>query len=180
MNFTAVAIALVIVVLVVLVLLLRSRKTVRPYETAILVRFGSFRGTLGPGLNMVSPVAQVIRVDLRTRSASVGPFAAPVANGTSILVSGRAEYRVVNAAKSVFQTQDLTTSLRVAMKDATAGAVAAATPENPTSKGWAVAEETRRKLAEFAVPVGVEFGRRAVSLPGTSGPTEFLTGDPSR
>ncbi|MCK4718641.1 MAG: SPFH/Band 7/PHB domain protein, partial [Thermoplasmata archaeon] len=45
---------------------------IRPYQQGLYERLGSFRGTLNPGFNIVSPlISRVIKIDLRTQPLDV-------------------------------------------------------------------------------------------------------------
>jgi len=69
---TAYAIAIIIVgIVIILILLARTTYSIQPYETALVTVFGSYRGYLRSGFNLVSPVAAIRRVDLRTQVLEV-------------------------------------------------------------------------------------------------------------
>ncbi|MCI4325374.1 MAG: hypothetical protein L3K00_05805 [Thermoplasmata archaeon] len=100
-----------VVVLVLVILLLRATRAVAPYQQGVVTMFGSYRGTINPGLHFVSPLAVVLRVDLRSQSMSVRPQTLTTKDQRVVTVGAELRYRVVDPPKSVFQSVDYRASL---------------------------------------------------------------------
>lgn len=96
----------VVTLAILLVVLLRAMHTIRPYEAGVLTIFGTYKRVLRPGLNLVSPLARVVRLDLRTRRVRLEPWSVPVVGG-QVRLAGTVSYHVVDAARATFQTTDL-------------------------------------------------------------------------
>lgn len=107
----------VVALVVLLVVLFRSMHTVRPYEAGVVIVFGSFKRVLRPGLNLVTPLAQVVRVDLRGRRVRLEPWSVPLVGGPVRLV-GSVAYHVVDAPRATFQTPNLEAELVALTKSA--------------------------------------------------------------
>jgi regulator of protease activity HflC (stomatin/prohibitin superfamily) len=79
---------------------------VRPYERAVLERFGRYRKTSGPGLQMTLPlVHKLVRVDSREQLVDVGAYCVTqdnVAVGLDLAVS----YRCVDPRRYVYDVAD--------------------------------------------------------------------------
>ena len=100
-------VALVIVEMIVLLSLMTHMiRTIQPYEIGLVSIFGSYRGSLKPGFSLVSPVASVWRVDLRTKPQEFSMEEAKTKDLARIQVKGLYYYRVVDAVAATFKVQD--------------------------------------------------------------------------
>ena len=103
----AYATAIVIIgVVVLLVLLSRMTCAIQLYEIGLVSVFGSYRGILRPGFNLVSPVAFVKRVNLRTIPQEFSVDGAKTKDRAPIQVKGLYYYRIVDAVAATFKVQD--------------------------------------------------------------------------
>lgn len=95
-----------VIFFVVVVLFARSMRAIPPYEMGVVTLLGAYRGVLNPGFSLVSPLAKVIRVDLRSQRVTVAPteYGAP---GGTLRLSLTLDFRVIDPAKAVFQVKDL-------------------------------------------------------------------------
>lgn len=99
---------------VLILVLVKSVHAIRPYEVGLLTVLGSYRGQLAPGFNVTNPLASVQRVDLRTRGLKIAARRIPVIGGT-VSVGGEASFRVTDAPRATFQTQDVNRSVEDAI-----------------------------------------------------------------
>jgi regulator of protease activity HflC (stomatin/prohibitin superfamily) len=154
----------------------RIIQTVRPYEQGVVTIFGSYRRLLNPGFSLVSPLAVVVRVDLRSRSETLTASNFLTRSSAPVTVGGRVDYHVTDPAKATFMTQDLAGSVRNLLRDSVALSLAPVTPESALASGWAITEAVRRAMEEPAGKLGVSVDRVALSVLSHSGPVEFVAG----
>jgi|GEM_PF-13539 regulator of protease activity HflC (stomatin/prohibitin superfamily) len=101
------AIVLVIIGLLVLIgFLSHVGYSIQPYENALVTVLGSYRGFLNPGFNVVSPVARVIRVDLRTQVLEVPRQEVITKDNSPTNVDAIIYIKVVDSYSAVFRVQD--------------------------------------------------------------------------
>ena len=167
---------LIVLVAGLVVLLARMFCTIQPYQVGLVVILGSFRATARPGFSIVSPLANVIRVDLRSRVETVAPFPAALSDGSPFTVSARVEYRVTDAPKATFSTTNLSLSVQEAIRRALGEAAAVTAPGQLPSRGWALGGDALARLQEPASRLGVTIGQFSVGLQGPTGLTEFTAG----
>jgi regulator of protease activity HflC (stomatin/prohibitin superfamily) len=162
-------------VIVAVILLLRCVRTIRPYEQGVVTILGLYRRTLSPGFQLVGPLDVVVRVDLRPQTAMLPPYGSPSGDGTPITVSARADYRIVNAARSVFQTPSVGDALQRSMKEAVSDAVSRTSKETVGANGGSIAREARDRTATLSESFGVAVECVTVTIQGPGGPMEFFS-----
>ena len=118
-DFTPIAVAAFLVLGILFLLVFRMTHVILPHQTGLVTIFGAYRGQLTPGFHLVHPLAVVLRVDLRTRVLQVPPVRLPVVGG-AVKVGGQVSFRVEDAPRATFQTQDLNGSVQVAVAAAIA------------------------------------------------------------
>ncbi len=100
-----------VVVIVVLLALLAfglSVRIVTQYEQGVLFRLGRLRGPRAPGLNLIIPVADVLRrVSLRIVTLPIQSQGIITRDNVSVDVSAVAYYKVVDAVKSVVAIENV-------------------------------------------------------------------------
>ncbi|EQD28316.1 Band 7 protein, partial [mine drainage metagenome] len=67
MDYTGLIVGVVIALFVLLVLLARMIYTIQPYQQGIVTLLGSYKRIINPGFNIISPLATVLKIDLRTQ-----------------------------------------------------------------------------------------------------------------
>ena len=96
----------VFVVAVLLILINRAIYQIQPYQNGIVTLLGSYKRILNPGLNIVSPLAQVIKIDLRTQVLEVPRQEVITKDNSPTNVDAIIYIKVVDAPKAIFQVQD--------------------------------------------------------------------------
>lgn len=103
----SVAIGVAILIAILIILFLSSMiKIIKPYERGIYIFLGRFRGILQPGLRIVMPFSQVIRMDMRTQTWDVPKQEVITRDNSPVAVDAVIYIRVVDAKKAFFEVQD--------------------------------------------------------------------------
>jgi regulator of protease activity HflC (stomatin/prohibitin superfamily) len=93
-------------VVIILVLISRAMYQILPYQQGIVTMLGSYKRLLNPGLNIVSPIAQVVKLDLRTQVLEVPRQEVITKDNSPTNVDAIIYIKVVDAPKALFQVQD--------------------------------------------------------------------------
>ena len=169
-DVTGVVLALAVLLLVLIVLLVASVRTIRPYEAGLVIIFGSFRRTLGPGFHFVPLLSTVRRVDLRPRSIPIPPQTLATREGALTEVAATVRVRVVDPARSVFASADWEAETVSEGRRAVAAIVSGRTREallrDPGTAGEAVNDLLREPLARWGI--GPESVTLATRVPGAT------------
>ncbi|MEW6167036.1 MAG: slipin family protein [Pseudomonadota bacterium] len=92
------------IIVIVLGLIVAGIKVLNEYERGVVLTFGHYTGTKGPGLIYVFPVVQqMMRVDLRTVVMDVPPQDVISRDNVSVKVNAVLYFRVIDPAKAVLQ-----------------------------------------------------------------------------
>ncbi|MCI4340642.1 MAG: SPFH/Band 7/PHB domain protein, partial [Thermoplasmata archaeon] len=70
-DYTIAAFVLVIFVVAMVIILNRMLYQIAPYQQGIVIVLGSYRKLINPGFNVVTPLATVTKMDLRTQVLEV-------------------------------------------------------------------------------------------------------------
>jgi len=106
MDYTAVIVGIVLAFIVILVILTRMIYTVQPYQQGIVTLLGSYKRMINPGFNLVSPLAQVLKIDLRTQVLEVPRQEVITKDNSPTNVDAIIYIKVVDAPKAIFQVQN--------------------------------------------------------------------------
>ncbi|MCI4347276.1 MAG: SPFH/Band 7/PHB domain protein [Thermoplasmata archaeon] len=90
----------------ILVIISRATYQIQPYQQGIQTLLGSYKRILNPGLNFVSPLSTVIKIDLRTQVLEVPRQEVITKDNSPTNVDAIIYIKVVDAAKAIFQVQD--------------------------------------------------------------------------
>ena len=101
-----VALAAIVVVVILLILLQRMLYTIQPYQQGVVTRLGSYVRTLNPGFQVVSPLAVILKVDLRTQVLEVPRQEVITKDNSPTNVDAIIYIKVVDSPKALFQVQD--------------------------------------------------------------------------
>ena len=106
MDYTGVIIGVVLAFIIILVLLTRMIYTIQPYQQGIVTLLGSYKRMINPGFNIVSPLSQVLKIDLRTQVLEVPRQEVITKDNSPTNVDAIIYIKVVDAPKAIFQVQD--------------------------------------------------------------------------
>ncbi len=107
MKLDAALIGVALLIGILLIWLISSMiKIIRPYERGIYIFLGTFKGILQPGLRVVMPFAQVIKMDMRTQTWDVPKQEVITRDNSPTAVDAVIYIRVVDAEKAFFEVQD--------------------------------------------------------------------------
>jgi len=96
----------VLIVLVFFAILARAFYQILPYQQGIVTLLGSYKRLLNPGFNVVNPIAQVVKLDLRTQVLEVPRQEVITKDNSPTNVDAIIYIKVVDAPKALFQVQD--------------------------------------------------------------------------
>ena len=96
----------IFVVAIILIIINRMVYQIQPYQNGIVTLLGSYKRILNPGLNFVSPLALVIKLDLRTQVLEVPRQEVITKDNSPTNVDAIIYIKVVDAPKAIFQVQD--------------------------------------------------------------------------
>ncbi len=105
-DYTWVIVGIVLGLIVILVLLTRMIYTIQPYQQGIVTLLGSYKRMINPGFNIVSPLATVLKIDLRTQVLEVPRQEVITKDNSPTNVDAIIYIKVVDAPKAIFQVQD--------------------------------------------------------------------------
>jgi len=104
---TAVLLTLTVLVVLLVTLAGASVRVLREYERAVVFRFGRLIGQKGPGIVLLTPVAdRMVRVSLRTVTLTIPPQDVITRDNVPARVDAVAYFRVVDANASVVDIED--------------------------------------------------------------------------
>jgi regulator of protease activity HflC (stomatin/prohibitin superfamily) len=106
MDYTFVIVGIVLAFVIVLVLLTRMIYTIQPYQQGIVTLLGSYKRMINPGFNLVSPLASVLKIDLRTQVLEVPRQEVITKDNSPTNVDAIIYIKVVDAPKAIFQVQN--------------------------------------------------------------------------
>jgi regulator of protease activity HflC (stomatin/prohibitin superfamily) len=92
--------------IIALVLVSRAIYTIQPYQQGVVTLLGSYKRIINPGLNWVSPIATVLKIDLRTQVLEVPRQEVITKDNSPTNVDAIIYIKVVDAPKAIFQVQD--------------------------------------------------------------------------
>jgi regulator of protease activity HflC (stomatin/prohibitin superfamily) len=105
-DYTGFFVVVVLVLVIILVLLTRMIYTIQPYQQGIVTLLGSYKRMINPGFNLVSPLAQVLKIDLRTQVLEVPRQEVITKDNSPTNVDAIIYIKVVDAPKAIFQVQN--------------------------------------------------------------------------
>jgi regulator of protease activity HflC (stomatin/prohibitin superfamily) len=106
MDYTGFIALAVIVVLILVIVLARAITTINPYQQGIVTLLGAYKRIIKPGFNVVNPLSNVIKVDLRTQVLEVPRQEVITKDNSPTNVDAIIYIKVVDAPKAIFQVQD--------------------------------------------------------------------------
>jgi regulator of protease activity HflC (stomatin/prohibitin superfamily) len=169
-------VAAVVIVALVLIVLLLMVKVIKPNENGVLLLFGAYKATFPPGLCFVSPLARMVRVDMRPRSESAGPLPASASDGSPGTLSIRVQFRVVDAGKAVFGAPDLPKAIQNALTSALDAVLLAHPGPVLPDRASGLSEQIREETLSRTTKLGVEIGELALIVHDASPASEFPSG----
>jgi regulator of protease activity HflC (stomatin/prohibitin superfamily) len=105
-DVVSISVLVFVIIVIIFILLARALYQIQPYQVGVITLFGSYKRVLNPGLNVVSPFARVVRVDLRTQVLEVPRQEVITKDNSPTNVDAIIYIKVVDAPKAIFQVQD--------------------------------------------------------------------------
>ncbi|MGP8074715.1 MAG: SPFH domain-containing protein [Thermoplasmata archaeon] len=105
-DFTFIFIVGFLAVIILFVLLSRMIYTIQPYQQGVVTLLGSYKRIVNPGFNIVSPLAVVLKIDLRTQVLEIPRQEVITKDNSPTNVDAIIYIKVVDPPKAIFQVQD--------------------------------------------------------------------------
>ena len=105
-DVAGIAALLVILFFFIIIILIRMVYTIQPYQQGIVTMLGSFKRVINPGFHMISPIAHVTKLDLRTQVLEVPRQEVITKDNSPTNVDAIIYIKVVDTPKAIYQVQD--------------------------------------------------------------------------
>jgi len=105
-DYTLYTVYAILGFIIALILLSRAIYTVQPYQQGVVTLLGSYKRIINPGVNWVSPLSTVLKIDLRTQVLEVPRQEVITKDNSPTNVDAIIYIKVVDAPKAIFQVQD--------------------------------------------------------------------------
>lgn len=101
------------IIFAIVLVLLSGFRINKEYQRGVILRLGRFAGIRGPGLYWVIPlgIESAIIIDIRTRTVSAERQETITRDSVTIKVNAVLWYRVIDAARSVIQVEDVSAAV---------------------------------------------------------------------
>ncbi|WP_169805435.1 SPFH domain-containing protein [Methanobrevibacter cuticularis] len=94
---------ILVIIIIIIILAFKSIKTLRPYEKAVVERFGKYQRTVESGLVFIVPfIESITRVDLREQVVDVPPQEVITKDNTVVIVDCVIFYEVTDPFNAVY------------------------------------------------------------------------------
>ena len=157
--------------ILVVILFLSGLRIAREYERGVVLRFGRYAGTRGPGLYWIIPLVEtVITVDLRIDTTNVSGQEAISRDNVPIRIDAVIWRRVVAAERSVFQVSRVGEAVTDVASTSLREVIGRHTLDDVLKEQAAIAEALKAAIDAVTHPWGVEVVRvamRSVEIPAT-------------
>lgn len=154
---TAVLIILAVVVVLALSLAGASVRVLREYERGVVFRFGRLVAQKGPGLILLTPIAdRMVRVTLRTITHTIPPQDVITRDNVPARVDAVAYFRVVDADASVIDIEDYLQATSEIAKTTLRSVLGKAELDTLLSERERLNEDLQRIIDEQTEPWGIK------------------------
>ncbi len=144
-------------ILLYVVYLALSIRILNEYQRGVLFTLGRYSGILGPGVRVIIPLIQWIRiVDLRVTTADIPPQEVITKDNVSVKVNGVVFFRVIDPAKAILRVKDYKYATSAYAQTTLRDVVGGVTLDELLENRDAVAEEIRRIVDEKTDEWGVD------------------------
>ena len=138
------------------IVLFRAVCVIPPYAQGVLTVLGSYRRLLNPGFHVISPMARVTRVDLRSTVVALPAQSVVTLDNCPLLVDAVLSYRIVDAPRATFQVRDLPAAMVAFAQTGVRSVVGAVRSEELPSARARLNQQLRSILEEKSGSWGVK------------------------
>jgi regulator of protease activity HflC (stomatin/prohibitin superfamily) len=154
---TAVLVVLVVLVVLAVSLAGASVRVLREYERGVVFRFGRLVAQKGPGLVLLTPIAdRMVRVTLRTITHTIPPQDVITRDNVPARVDAVAYFRVVDADASVVDIEDHLRATSEIAKTTLRSVLGKAELDSLLSERERLNEDLQRIIDEHTEPWGIK------------------------
>lgn len=150
-----VVVALLLVGLVGAVLF-RSVRIVPDGSVDIVERLGRYRRTLEPGVTMIVPVVDLVRIrlDMHEQAVSVSPASVVTSDGHKVAADVLVHYQVTDPVAAVYEISDV----RMAIEQLVVTSLRAAVADLDLDQAWSARRDLRDMLRRVFDEAGEKWG----------------------
>jgi regulator of protease activity HflC (stomatin/prohibitin superfamily) len=152
---------LIIALIVILIALIGGAvKIVGQYQRGVVTRLGKYVDTKGPGLTFIIPfIEELVKVDVREQVVNVAPQQVITKDNVTVLVDGVIYYRVVDAARSIFEINNFALAASTLAQTNLRNLIGDKTLDQSLTARDSINESLRVILDEATNPWGVKVTR---------------------
>ncbi len=145
------------VLVLLLVLFVLAIKVVQQYETGIKFRLGRFVGTLNPGMNIVIPILEWVKVvDMRVITIDIPKQQAITKDNVPVTINGVVYFRVADASKAILKVQDYSYAVSQYAQTALRDVIGGMTLDEILAERTKIGEEIEKIVERETLNWGIE------------------------
>ena len=140
-----------------LVLFFMAIKVIQQYETGIKFRLGRFAGTLNPGLNLVIPLIEWVKVvDMRVITIDIPKQQAITKDNVPVSINGVVYFKVADASKAILKVQDYAYAVSQYAQTALRDVIGGMTLDEILAERTKIGEEIEKIVERETLNWGIE------------------------
>ena len=140
-----------------LVLFFMAIKVIQQYETGIKFRLGRFAGTLNPGLNLVIPLIEWVKVvDMRVITIDIPKQQAITKDNVPVSINGVVNFKVADASKAILKVQDYAYAVSQYAQTALRDVIGGMTLDEILAERTKIGEEIEKIVERETLNWGIE------------------------
>jgi regulator of protease activity HflC (stomatin/prohibitin superfamily) len=129
---------------------------IQQYEQGVLMRLGRYRGTIGPGLHLVTPfISRVYRVDTRIQTIDLGRHEVMTKDLSPTVIEAMVQYRLDDPEKSLLKYDKYRSTLSQLAHSTLRKLALEYDLEELYRKQLAINESYMKRLSEDFAPMGL-------------------------
>src|SRR3989338_67991 len=140
-----------------LVLFFMAIKVIQQYETGIKFRLGRFAGTLNPGLNLVIPLIEWVKVvDMRVITIDIPKQQAITKDNVPVSINGVVYFKVADASKAILKVHDYAYAVSQYAQTALRDVIGGMTLDEILAERTRIGEEIEKIVERETLNWGIE------------------------
>lgn len=141
----------------VIILIIAMIRQVNQYERGIVLTFGKYSTTWGPGWHLLIPVFQrLIKVDIRVKAVDVPDQEAITKDNIPVRINAVIYFRVLSAEKSVIEVEDFFYAVSQLAQTTMRNAVGEVTLDELLANKQEVSQKIKQSVDKASDPWGID------------------------